>query len=253
MIDIHSHILFDVDDGSRNIETSIKMAKEAKAAGFDTICVTPHYLEPSFVNDKKNNDVVLGKLKTELVKQGIDINLILGNEIYITTNILELLEYEKVSKIGESDYILIEFPMNQELKYVKDILIELLSKKIKIIVAHPERYSYVQKDISYLEQFLDMGIIFQSNYASLIGRYGKEAEKTVKKLLKNKMIQCMATDAHRDNSIYFKMNIILKKLRKIVNNDYYNLLVNENQKHILNNEDVVILEYEKVHKFRLFK
>ena len=143
--------------------------------------------------------------------------------------------------------------MNQELKYVKDILIELLSKNLKIIVAHPERYLYVQKDISYLKQFLDMGIIFQSNYASLIGRYGKEAKKTVKKLLKNKMIQCMATDAHRDNSIYLKMNNILKKIRKIVSDDYYNLLVNENQKHILNNEDVVILEYENVQKFRLFK
>lgn len=253
MIDIHSHILYGIDDGSQTIETSVNMAREAKNAGFDTIICTPHFLEPSFVSEKKDNDKILGELKTELIKQNVDINFVLGNEIYINTNILELLEYDKVSKMGESKYILIELPMNQELKYVKDMLIELVNKGLKIIIAHPERYSYVQKDISYLEDFIDMGVMFQCNYASLIGRYGSVAEKTVKKLLKRKMVQFMASDAHRDNSIYTRMDKILKKLKKIVDDEYYNLLTYENPKRILNNEDVVVLEFEKVQKFKLFK
>lgn len=245
MIDIHSHVLFGVDDGSKDITQSINMIKEAINAGFDTICVTPHYLEPYFKNNKRENDKVLGKLQEELIKQDIKINLILSNEVYITTNVKELLEFEKISTIGDSKYLLIEFPMNHEIKYVKDMLIEIRDLGYKIIIAHPERYSYVQKDISYLNDFLDMGIIFQCNYGSIIGKYGMAAKNTIKKLLKRKMVQCFGTDSHRDMSTYNDMKKILKKIEKVAGTDYYNIIINENPTHIIKDEDVIVLEYLK--------
>ena len=245
MIDIHSHVLFGVDDGSKDIKQSINMIKEAINAGFDTKCVTPHYLEPYFKNKKRENDNELGKLQEELIKQDIKINLILSNEVYITTNVKELLEFEKISTIGDSKYLLIEFPMNHEIKYVKDMLIEIRDLGYKIIIAHPERYSYVQKDISYLNDFLDMGIIFQCNYGSIIGKYGMAAKSTIKKLLKRKMVQCFGTDSHRDMSTYNDMKKILKKIEKVAGTDYYNIIINENPAHIIKDEDVIVLEYLK--------
>lgn len=245
MIDIHSHVLFGVDDGSKDIKQSINMIKEAINAGFDTICATPHYLEPYFKNNKRENDKVLGKLQEELIKQDIKINLILSNEVYITTNVKELLEFKKISTIGDSKYLLIEFPMNHEIKYVKDMLIEIRDLGYKIIIAHPERYSYVQKDISYLNDFLDMGIIFQCNYGSIIGKYGMAAKSTIKKLLKRKMVQCFGTDSHRDMSTYNDMKKILKKIEKVAGTDYYNIIINENPAHIIKDEDVIVLEYLK--------
>ena len=252
MVDIHSHALFNVDDGSKSLEESIIMIKEAKESGFETICLTPHYLESYYENNKFENDKMLGKLKEELVRQDIHMELVLGNEVYINTNILELLEFEKITKIGNSNYMLIELPMNQELRYVKDIINELVNKGIRVIIAHPERYKYVQKDISYLEQFLDMGVVFQSNYASILGHYGDEAKKTIKKLLKGKMIQIMATDAHRCNSIYKKIDEIQKRLKKEIDKEYFNLITQDNPKKVLRNEDVVILEYCSKTKFKLF-
>lgn len=253
MVDIHSHILFNVDDGSKSIEQSVNMLKEAKEAGFDTICCTPHYMEPNFLNDKSQNNIVFRNLSSENIRQDINIKLILGNEIYIRNSILELLEFEKLSQIGNSKYILIELPMRQELKYAKDIIIELLNHDIKVIIAHPERYNYVQKNIDYLKEFLDMGVVFQGNYASIIGYYGRDAQKTIKRLLKNNMIQLMATDAHRDDSIYLKMNNILNKLKKSVSEEYYEILVEKNPRNIINNNNVIFLEYENTKKFSFLK
>jgi protein-tyrosine phosphatase len=99
MIDLHSHILFETDDGSNNIEESIKMAKEAFEAGFTTICCTPHYLEPIYIKTKKENEEKLNKLKEALEKENIKMELLLGNEIFVVQNIDKLIKEEKVSRV----------------------------------------------------------------------------------------------------------------------------------------------------------
>lgn len=219
MIDLHSHILFETDDGSSSIEESIEMAKEAYEAGFTTICCTPHYLEPKYINKKKENKEKLEILQNKLDQRNINIKLELGNEIFIAQNIEELINMEKASTIGDSEYILIELPMFQKLTNAIDIIRNLPYSKI--ILAHPERYEYVQKDISYLSEFIEMGVLLQGNYESILGKYGSQAQKTLKKLLKQHKIDLLSTDTHRKNSTYKKFFEVEKKLRKIVKEDYY--------------------------------
>lgn len=219
MIDLHSHILFETDDGSSSIEESIEMAKEAYEAGFTTICCTPHYLEPQYINKKKENKEKLEILQNKLDQRNINIKLELGNEIFIAQNIEELINMEKASTIGDSEYILIELPMFQKLTNAIDIIRNLPYSKI--ILAHPERYEYVQKDISYLSEFIEMGVLLQGNYESILGKYGSQAQKTLKKLLKQHKIDLLSTDTHRKNSTYKKFFEVEKKLRKIVKEDYY--------------------------------
>ena len=233
MIDLHSHILFETDDGSKTIEESIKMAKEAESAGFTTICCTPHYLEPRYIKTKEENKQTLERLKQELSNSEINIELVLGNEIFITNNIEELVDSKKTSTLGESEYILFELPLFQKLPNAIDILRNLPYSKM--ILAHPERYEYVQKDLSYLDDFIEMGILLQGNYESIIGKYGRRAQKTIKKLLKQRKIDLLSTDAHKPLSTYSRMVEIEKKLRKVIKEDYYKYLTEETPRDILKN------------------
>lgn len=233
MIDLHSHILFETDDGSKTIEESVKMAKEAEEAGFTTICCTPHYLEPRYIKTKEENKQTLERLQKELSDSGINIELVLGNEIFITNNIEELVDSKKTSTLGESEYILFELPLFQKLPNAIDILRNLPYSKM--ILAHPERYEYVQKDLSYLDDFIEMGILLQGNYESIIGKYGRRAQKTIKKLLKQRKIDLLSTDAHKPLSTYSRMLEIEKKLRKVIKKDYYKSLTEETPRDILKN------------------
>ena len=225
MIDLHSHILFETDDGSKSLEESVIMAKEAYDAGFTTICCTPHYLEPQYKKTKEENTKTLERLKEELEKNNIPIELFLGNEIYIVNNIEELVENNITSRIGNSEYILFELPLFQKLSNAVDIIRNL--PYTKLILAHPERYEYVQKDISYLDDFIEMGVLLQGNYESILGKYGRTAQKTLKKLLKQKKIDFLSTDT--------QMEEIQRNLRKIVKEDYYNSLTFEIPNEILRN------------------
>lgn len=249
MIDLHSHILPNTDDGSGSLEESLNMLKEAKIAGFDTVCCTPHYFEQRYLKTKEQNIETISKLKAKAIEENIDINIILGNEIFISEKTLEAIECKKISCIGNTEYLLIELPMNQEIKYLREHLSEIMDKGYKIIIAHPERYLYVQKNPDYLIDFIDRGILFQSNYASILGRYGKGAEKTVKILLKNQLIHLFATDSHREKSIYTRMDEIQNKIRKVIDEEYFDILTKENPKLLLNNEDLITLEPMKKKKF----
>jgi protein-tyrosine phosphatase len=123
--------------------------------------------------------------------------------------------------------------MFQKINNVIEILRDLPYSKI--ILAHPERYEYVQKDISYLDEFIEMGILLQGNYESIIGKYGRKAEKTLKKLLKQGKIDLLATDTHKKGSTYSKMDEIENKLRKIVSEDYFEDLTTNIPRDILKN------------------
>ena len=233
MIDLHSHILYETDDGSSSLEESIEMAKEAFEAGFTTICCTPHYLEPQYIHTREENLEKLKILQNKLEQRNINIKLELGNEIFITRHIEDLINEKKASMLGESEYILIELPMFQKLTSAINLISDLPYSKI--ILAHPERYEYVQDNISYLDEFIDMGILLQGNYESILGKYGRKAQKTLKKLLKQHKIDLLSTDTHRKNSTYSRFSEVEKKLKKLVKEDYYKYLTYNLPKDILRN------------------
>ncbi len=231
MIDMHSHILFGTDDGSSSIEESVQMAKEAFEAGFKTIVATPHYLEPQFVKTVSQNTDTINELKQALKEYDIPIDLYLGNEIYITHSIEDLINHEKAKTLAGSDYVLFELPLFQKLDGAAQIIRNLPYDHL--ILAHPERYYLVQKDIHYLDEFIEMGVLMQCNYESILGKYGFAAKHTMKKMLKKHMVDLLATDAHRMNSTYTRMFQIEQKLLKVIKSDYYEFLTNDNPKAIL--------------------
>lgn len=250
MIDIHTHLLFNTDDGVENIEQSIGQIQEAIKIGIDTICVTPHYLEPEYTKTKIQNRRKLDKIKMELKKRRINVKLYLGNEIYISENINEILDNNKISTIANSNYILLELPRNIELKNLKELIEKIINSGKKVIIAHPERYSYVQKNIKYFDDLIKNGNVYlQGNYGSIIGFFGNEAQKTIIKLIKQTKLHVLASDIHKNN-LYHELPGIIKKIKKIANSKYMHKLLEENPRKIINNEDIII-EQKKTLKFKI--
>ena len=238
-IDIHSHILYGIDDGSKTLEESIEIIKQHIEMGFKDIVLTPHYIENSkYETDNKEKTKLLETLKKETKKQKLDINLYLGNEVFVN-NILEI-KKEKILKINNSKFLLIEFPMNEKPKNINNILYEIKIQGIIPVIAHPERYSFVQKNPDLVDEWIEEGALLQSNYGSIIGVYGDNAKKTIKKLLKKNKIKALATDIHfPNNKIYQNIEKSRKRIKKIIGEEKFIELTITNPKKIIENKDII--------------
>mgnify|MGYP004662253375 FL=1 len=236
MIDFHSHILPGIDDGSKNLEQSIAMVNEAKKVGFTKIISTSHYMENYYECNEKNRKELL-----EQVQKNVNgIELCLGNEIYITNNIIELLQNGQASSINGTKYVLFEFPLiTTRPMNDKEVIYRLVENGYIPIIAHPERYPFIQENPDYLFELEEMGALFQANYGSIIGMYGLKAKKTLKILLKNNLISFFGSDVHRPEQVYNKMPKIIKKLKKIISNEEFEEFTEINLEKVLKNENII--------------
>ena len=246
MIDVHSHILPNIDDGSRSIEETFNLIKEAKEAGFEGIVCTSHYMENYYETNRPEREVWINAIHENLENKNIDMNLYLGNEIYMSDNIIELLEDGKATTMNDTSYVLFELPMNAEPMNLYDMVYEMQQYKIVPILAHPERYSFVQTDPELIYDLIDKGVLMQANYGSIIGQYGKKAQMIVQKFLENNMIHMLGTDVHRQNTIYPKIPEIILELKSLIGEEKVKELTTINPELVINNKRIDIKKPYKV-------
>lgn len=237
MIDIHSHIIPNVDDGARSVEETFNILKEAQEAGFTDVILTSRFLLNYYETNAQELIFWKEKLQEVLKKQGTKINLHSGMEIYITNQMEELLENKKILTLANSRYMLIELPLATNVKYFDYVVYYLEAKGIKPIIAHPERYKCVQKDPDIVEEYIEKGCLIQCNYGSIVNLYGREAEKTIKTLLKKNQVHFLGSDVHRENGTYLIILDAIKKIRKIIGENKINEITTINPKKILQNEE----------------
>ena len=237
MIDIHSHIIPNVDDGARSVEETFNILKEAQEAGFTDVILTSHFLLNYYETNAQELIFWKEKLQEVLKKQGTKINLHSGMEIYITNQMEELLENKKILTLANSRYMLIELPLATNVKYFDYVVYYLEAKGIKPIIAHPERYKCVQKDPDIVEEYIEKGCLIQCNYGSIVNLYGREAEKTIKTILKKNQVHFLGSDVHRENGTYLIILDAIKKIRKIIGENKINEITTINPKKILQNEE----------------
>lgn len=224
MTDIHSHILFDVDDGSRDIEESVELLRKLSNIGFNNVILTPHYIDGSeYCSGNKEKKCKFKEIQDELESQGININICLGNEIFINNNIYDLIKEGKIHTLNNSRYILVELPFHNEIMNLEDVIYELKIKGLIPIIAHPERYTYFQDNYKEVDRLREEGFLFQANYASVLGYYGKDSQKLLKYMLKKGYIDYFGTDIHRTTKTYVIDNFekIKKQIIKITKKDYF--------------------------------
>ena len=242
MIDVHSHIIPKIDDGSSCFEESYSMFLEAAKAGFTDIISTSHYIEDYYEADFIKRKAWIEAMNKVLKENNINLNLYCGNEIYITQNLIKLIKEKKASTLANSRYVLFELPMNNNVMYLNEMVFEIKSLGMIPIIAHPERYTFVQEKPNILLNLIKQGVLFQGNFASIIGKYGNHAKSTIKKLLKANMIHFLGTDSHRKKDIYTKMEDIIKELEKIIGEVKLKELTEVNPGHIIKNEEFEIPE-----------
>ena len=214
MVDIHSHLIPNVDDGSKSVEETFMLIKEADRAGITDIILTPHYIVNSYEQNANTLILLKDKLQQILDKDKINVKLHIGMEVYITDNLIDLLKQNKLLTLANSKYLLMELPLNTNVQYLDMVIFKLIENNIIPIIAHPERYKFVQEDPSKVRELIDSGCLIQSNIGSILGIYGKKAKKTIKYLLKNDLINFIATDTHRKNTIYPLLEKGIKKIEK---------------------------------------
>ncbi len=196
-IDLHSHVLPGIDDGAADMEASLDLVRELSASGATDIFVTPHYVDETIYTSMRSfNLELLAKLREAISNAGLDARIHLGNEIYITPKIIELIEAGAISTLDNSMYVLMELPMSGEFPGYEDIILLALRSGYRVILAHPERYTSFQDDFSLVYNLREMGVLFQSNIGSFAGQYGKTVYKTAVRLARERLIFGMGSDIH---------------------------------------------------------
>ena len=190
MIDIHTHILPGVDDGSKDLETSLNMIKEEIKQGVTDIVLTPH-VQSSVTKATREEHLQVYQMLLEAVKENnLDIKLHLGAEIMYHSHLSP--NYEDY-KFGKDKYVLIEFSTRAETP-IEDICYDVIYQGYKVIVAHVERYPYLSiEDILKIKQ---SSALIQTNASSILGLDKKVSKKTIKQLIKHDLIDIVATDTH---------------------------------------------------------
>lgn len=218
MKDLHSHLCYGIDDGCKTIEVSISILRKMEKSGITDIFLTPHYVEDSKYNaNNQKKQEIFKKIKEMCSAENINVNLYLGNEIFLTDNVINLIKKGEVKTLNDSKYVLMELPMFQKDPNTRTILHNVITAGYIPIIAHPERYEYIDKKFDYLKDLQALGVLFQGNYQSLFGKYGKQAKKNLQKMIKDNIISFLGTDIHHEEELH--MDKLFKEIKKLVKSE----------------------------------
>ena len=215
MIDFHNHILPNVDDGSKSIEMSIDMLKEAQYQGITDVVNTVHLQHPKMHDKNVKYDFLIGeikKLQDTINLLDLKINIHLAAEVFYLPNLLEVSNNHFFSTIGNRKYMLIEFASTIFPIGYEDEFYKLQLEGITPIIAHPERYRFIQNDISILEDWIRRDFIIQLDAGSLIGKFGRATKEVAYNILKNDCMHIIGSDAHNNNN----RNFCLKEAYELI-------------------------------------
>lgn len=237
MIDIHNHILVDVDDGPKSINEAIELLKQAKSEGATDIVASPHHLHTRYSNDIQKVKMKLNELKKiEEIKE-LEIRLYSGQEIRVTDQIIDDINNGKIEGINGSRYLLLEFPSNEVPHYSNQLFYELQTMGYVPIIAHPERNKAIVQNMDLLFELINGGALSQITTSSLLGEFGSNVRKLSLKMIDNNLAHFIASDAHSATHRPFVLKQLFKE-KKL--KTYYGELESylKNGKAVLENEKI---------------
>ena len=254
MIDFHNHILPNIDDGSKSLEMTINMLREAEKQGITDIVNTTHYKHPKMSNKKinyRNIKVEIEKLQTIIKEKSISIKLHFGTEILFHNDLIKL-KNDNLATFHNGKYMLIEFLTNFLPENQRNVLFELKMKGVTPIIAHPERYLKVQKNIEIVSDWLEAGCIIQIDAGSLLGKLGKEAKVTSQNILNNRWCQIIGSDAHNDTNRNFCLLKAFEYARESIGSEAIKLVL-DNPMSVISGDDIQVnINYDKLNQKTIF-
>jgi protein-tyrosine phosphatase len=196
MIDIHSHLIYGVDDGSYCLDESIRMIKAAAKLGIDKIIATPHYQKKLYENTAVND-----RYTTLTAKAAeFQIELQLGSELYANEELIAYIRKKSRKSKQIAKYLMMEIPLNYTLEETKRILNRIRKYQVKIVIAHPERNIILMDQMRpFIEYVKSSEILLQTDAGSIAGIYGHKVKEYTKKLIGLGMVNFIASNAHNSN------------------------------------------------------
>ena len=246
MIDIHTHVLPGVDDGADSMDTALELLLLSAQSGVDCVVTTPHCNVPDEFDNFASPDLerLWMRLDREARRAEIPVELCRGMEVFATPELPELLSEGRVWTLNGTKYFLTEFSFDEDPDFCMDILKECAARGFRPIIAHPERYFFVQNDPQIAFEWCVSGFGLQLNKGSLLGRFGSGPERTANMLTDHGLAACVASDAHSPYRRSTYMTEIWDYLTEHFGEDYAQLLLTENPGRILRGEE--LLGYEPI-------
>ena len=194
--DLHCHILFGVDDGSESPDDAMTMLQLEYDCGVRTVYLTPHYRRNMFESPPELRRKHFERLKQLCAERFPDLELRLGCELYANMDMLQQIREDGCLTMDSTEFVLLEFPMYAEKRYMIERCQSLLHSGYSPIIAHAERYRAIRRDPGLLQTLADMGVYIQMNAASIIGKEGLLWKWFCKKAMERGLLHFIGSDAH---------------------------------------------------------
>ena len=195
-VDMHSHLIPGIDDGSRSMDETLAMLLKFQDLGYRKVITTPHIMNEVYPNSE---DLLLIKgqeLREEMHKAGVSIEIGIAAEYYFDESLFKKTKEKRFLTIGK-EFVLIEFSFYSEPTHEKKLFFDMQMAGYKPILAHFERYSYYHGTVDYALELRELGVQIQVNINSFFGHYGPNIKRQAERLLKAKAIDFIGTDCHR--------------------------------------------------------
>lgn len=249
MIDIHCHILPEIDDGARDLETAIRMCHLAQVNGIKHIVATPHTNTIDNIDHfLKTRDERLHVLRKHIADRGIDVKLYPGAEVFVDDDIFFANDLKRLT-INGSRYILIEFNFrNVQIRKIYDYLNEIIDMGLVPIIAHPERYEFFQFDYDAVNSLAKNGVIFQVNATSLASLDGLQEFELAYSMAYNGLASFIGTDAHSLSHRAPNLSEMMRYFPPDISQYNMQMMVHDAAKAVLTDNPIPIAERREIHK-----
>ena len=230
MIDIHNHLLINIDDGPTSKNEAHDLLEQAAAQGITDIMVTPHHQVGNWYTPKEKVLEEIKILEAIINDNNIDINVHHGQEIRINEHILEELRDGINTTLNDSSYILVELPFGKLPPYYDAVIDELVTHGYTPIIAHPERCQPIVNDIDILYELINKGAVAQVTAGSITGDFGDTLQEIGLKMVEDDLIHIVASDAHDADYRPFKLKEALDVIADKLGSEYADTLVDNAEK-----------------------
>lgn len=200
--DGHCHILPEIDDGPSTVEDAIKIAQILVEMGIKTVAATPHVISDVYPNTKKTILYATQKIQTALTKNNIALTVVPAAEYYAEYAFLELIEQHDILYFGPNKYVLFELPVEQPPMILENIIFQLKSAGYTPLLAHAERYRFLQKSPALVEKLKSLGVHFQINHPSFMLPKTSVRGEMARKLYVKGYVDVLGTDMHRATPLH---------------------------------------------------
>lgn len=248
MVDLHCHLLPGIDDGSKSMEISLRLAREAAENGVTHALLTPHHMNGRYVNHKKDVIQKTNEFQKQINVHNIPLTVFPGQEVRINGQLIEALDKDDILFADTAGkYMLLEFPDDDVPHYTKQMIFNLQQRGIIPVIVHPERNTKIMSEPDLIYQLLEKGCLSQITTSSYVGTFGKKVETFSRQLIAAGQGYVLASDAHNLPGRKYEMQQAFKKMRYEFGDELADQY-QQNARSIINGESVPLNNLRVIRK-----